>query len=113
MDACMWCAFDSAKGRTARTETMFHDGGHAYVYLIYGMYHCLNIVSENVDVPEAVLIRALQPIEGIETMQKGRKARRRKDRDATLPSSLSSKSKPMKEIDLCSGPGKLCQAFHV
>eukprot|EP01028_Stygiella_incarcerata_P007011 TRINITY_DN28573_c0_g1_i1.p1 TRINITY_DN28573_c0_g1~~TRINITY_DN28573_c0_g1_i1.p1 ORF type:complete len:263 (-),score=89.05 TRINITY_DN28573_c0_g1_i1:14-781(-) len=104
-------ACHSAKGRTARNETMFHDGGHAYVYLIYGMYHCLNIVSETVDVPEAVLIRAIQPIEGIQIMQKGRNARGRKPLSSPP---TTSKLKPMKkELDLCSGPGKLCQAFHI
>lgn len=47
-------------GKTKRTETMYGEAGHAYVYLIYGMYHCLNIVTEAKDYPAAVLIRAVQ-----------------------------------------------------
>ena len=57
-------ACHSAKGKTPRTEVMFGEAGHAYVYLIYGMYHCLNIVTRGVDQPEAVLIRAVEPYAG-------------------------------------------------
>ena len=52
-------ACHAAKGRTARTEVMFGEAGLAYVYLIYGMHHCLNIVTEAKDFPAAVLIRGL------------------------------------------------------
>ena len=82
--------------RTSRTEVMYSQGGYAYVYLIYGMYNCLNIVANAVDRPEAVLIRALQPVEGIELMKANRKAGEK--------SKLSS---------LCSGPGKLCMAMGI
>jgi len=58
-------ACHASKGRTPRTEIMYGHAGHAYVYMIYGMYHCLNIVTEKKDFPAAVLIRALQ-IKGIE-----------------------------------------------
>lgn len=51
------------KGRTERTEVMFGPAGHLYVYFIYGMYYCLNIVTEQAGFPAAVLIRALQPVE--------------------------------------------------
>ena len=47
--------------RTNRTEPMFLEGGHIYIYLIYGMYHCLNISANKKDIPEAVLIRAVEP----------------------------------------------------
>lgn len=57
-------ACHASKGRTARTETMYGEAGHAYIYLIYGMYHCLNIVTEKKDFPAAVLIRAVE-IEGV------------------------------------------------
>ena len=79
--------------KTARTQIMFGPGGYAYVYLIYGMYHCLNIVTGKEGCPEVVLIRALEPIAGIEIM----KQRRKTD----------------KEKNLCSGPGKLCQAMGI
>lgn len=58
--------------RTARTETMFGKGGVAYVYLCYGMHHLFNIVTGPADLPHAVLIRALQPLHGIDVMQKRR-----------------------------------------
>jgi|SRR6185369_450000 len=57
-------ACHASKGRTKRTEIMYGKAGHAYVYLIYGMYHCLNIVTERVDFPAAVLIRSVE-IEGV------------------------------------------------
>jgi len=79
--------------RTARTESMFSEGGHLYVYLIYGMYLCANVVANVRDIPEAVLIRALQPTDGIELMQNRRQKKSLKD--------------------LCSGPGKLTQALGI
>ena len=86
-------ACHASKGRTARTEVMFGPAGHAYVYFIYGFYNMLNLVTEVKDYPAAVLIRAVEPIDGIEFM----KARRQ---NGGLHS-------------LASGPGKLCQAFAV
>jgi DNA-3-methyladenine glycosylase len=77
--------------RTLRTETMFGTGGMAYVYFIYGMYYQFNVVTNKENVPHAVLLRALEPTEGIERMRERRPVRR--DRDLT------------------NGPGKLCQAL--
>ena len=79
--------------RTKRNASMWLDGGHAYVYFVYGMHWCFNIVSDREEVPTAVLIRALEPLEGIEQM----KRRRGKDR----------------ETELCSGPAKLAQALAI
>lgn len=86
-------ACHASKGRTPRTETLYKEAGTVYVYLIYGMYHCVNIVTEKKDFPSAVLLRAAEPAEGIEVMKKRRKTE--------------------KETALCSGPGKLCQAFGI
>ena len=83
----------ASKGLTPRNAPMFGPAGRTYVYVIYGMYHCLNIVSGKTGEGEAVLIRALEPVAGIEIM---------KERRGT------------EKIDaLCSGPGKLTQAFGI
>lgn len=87
--------------RTKRTEVMFREGGIAYVYLIYGMYNCLNIVASLEGVPEAVLIRALEPISNIEFMCKNRY---NKSKEQCSKKDI---------INLTSGPGKLCKAFNI
>lgn len=86
-------ACHASKGRTSRTEVMFGSPGRAYVYIIYGMYHMLNLVTEAEGFPAAVLIRALEPTEGLEQMQRHRGLARGKN--------------------LTNGPGKLCRALAI
>lgn len=78
-------------GRTARNATMFGHAGDAYVYLIYGMHWCLNVVASEAGDPQGVLIRALEPMTGFEAMRERRG----------------------RAHDLCSGPGRLCQALGI
>lgn len=80
--------------RTARNEAMWGNGGHAYVYFVYGMHHCVNVVAGDAGEPIAVLLRALEPDGGTDLMFERRAAARR-------------------PIDLCSGPAKLCQALGI
>jgi DNA-3-methyladenine glycosylase len=87
-------AAHSAAGLTNRTRVIFGPPGHAYVYLSYGMHECLNIVTGPEGTAGCVLIRALEPLGGLETMRRRRRAAR-KDRDLT------------------SGPGKLTQAMGI
>jgi DNA-3-methyladenine glycosylase len=78
-------------GRTSRNASMFGPAGQAYVYRSYGIHWCLNVVTEEVGFPAAVLIRALDPVEGIHHMIRRREGRQ----------------------PLCSGPGRLCEALGV
>jgi DNA-3-methyladenine glycosylase len=73
---------------------MFGQAGHAYVYMIYGFYFCLNVVTEAVGYPAAVLIRAIEPLENVDSMRKRRK-------------------NPVRDTDIGSGPGKLCMAMSI
>ena len=88
-------ACHASAGLTPRTEPLYGPPGRAYVYLIYGMHHCLNAVTRPAGRPSAVLIRALEPEEGLELMRRrqGRAGNGRADRD------------------LANGPGKLCRSF--
>ncbi len=87
--------------RTQRTETLFAPPGTAYVYLIYGMYHCLNFVTEPEGEPAAVLIRGLQAVSGTETMTRLRYPKH------TGPLS------PYQRKHFLNGPGKLCKALSI
>jgi len=82
------------RGETPRTKVLFGPPGHAYVYLIYGIYECLNIVAESEGNPGCVLIRAVEPLTGIETMRQRRPTARRIE-------------------DLANGPGKLTLALGI
>src|ERR1700741_2664024 len=80
------------RGITKRNEVMFREGGHLYVYFTYGMHFCSNIVTEEEGIGHAVLLRAVEPIEGVNLMMKRR--------NGTLE-------------NLTNGPAKLCQAFGI
>ncbi len=83
----------ASRGMTPRNKVMFGKAGFVYVYFIYGNYYCLNFVTEKDGIPGAVLIRGVEPLNGIEVMKK----RRNKDNVE----------------DLTNGPGKLCDAFGI
>ncbi|MHC1694593.1 MAG: DNA-3-methyladenine glycosylase [Eubacteriales bacterium] len=76
-----------------RTNIMYGESGYAYVYLVYGMYYCFNVVTRPSGIPEAVLVRALFPSDGIKLMEMRRNTGKQKA--------------------LCSGPGKLCKALSI
>ena len=88
-------ACHAAAGRTARTEPLYGPPGIAYVYFIYGMYWCFNAVTRAEGEPSAVLVRALEPLTGIDLMRQRRGLRSQRD------------------ADLTNGPGKLCRALGV
>jgi DNA-3-methyladenine glycosylase len=81
------------RGKTARNAVMFGPAGHIYTYVSYGMHVCMNLVTDRDDVAGAVLVRALEPLAGIETMEERRGHRAL--------------------VELCNGPGKLCQAMGI
>jgi DNA-3-methyladenine glycosylase len=87
-------AAHSARGITDRTRVIFGPPGHAYVYLIYGMYECLNLIAEPQGKPGCVLIRAIEPTLGIDVMRERRPAARKPEQ-------------------LASGPGKLTRALSI
>src|SRR5437870_5845654 len=80
--------------RSVRNASMYLEGGHAYVYFTYGMHWCMNVVTQEADIAEAVLLRAAEPVQGIESMR----ARR---------------PKAKRDVDLMNGPGKLCSALAI
>jgi DNA-3-methyladenine glycosylase len=92
--------------RTTRTEPMYGIAGTSYVYLIYGMYQCFNVVSNRESIGEAVLIRALQPVRGIEVMEMRRQL---------IPGKSAEKIrlKALKLTALCKGPGNLTRAMGI
>jgi DNA-3-methyladenine glycosylase len=87
-------ACHAAAGRTMRTETLYGPPGISYVYFIYGMYWCFNAVTREDGLPSAVLVRAVEPLDGVSLMHRRR-------------------SRVKKPNDLTNGPGKLCTALGI
>ena len=94
-------ACHAAAGRTVRTAPLYGPPGLGYVYLIYGMYHCFNVVTRGEGHPSAVLVRALEPVAGLDLMRARRAARRRGAGAA------------IRDRELADGPGKLCDALGI
>ena len=96
-----YCPGDAAahayRGWTPRNAPMFMQPGVAYVYFIYGMHYCFNVVTEAAGIPAAVLVRALEPVEGVEIMRRNRAA----------------SGRPPADRDLCRGPARLCRALAI
>ncbi|WP_290664893.1 MULTISPECIES: DNA-3-methyladenine glycosylase [Ignavibacterium] len=90
-------ASHSFRGKTKRNEVMFREGGYFYVYFTYGVHHCCNVVTGKEGHGAAVLIRAVEPLTGINTMAM-RRFSKRKITEKEL-------------VNLTNGPGKICQAF--
>jgi DNA-3-methyladenine glycosylase len=84
------------RGKTSRNEVMFSQGGHLYVYFTYGMHFCSNVVTEDEEIGHAVLLRAVEPVAGLEAMRRSRGLR---------PDETS--------LSLCNGPAKFCKAFGI
>ena len=87
-------ACHASKGHTPRTAIMFGPAGYAYVYMIYGFYFCLNVVTERKGYPAAVLIRGVEPLENLDFMRELR-------------------NNPERDTNIASGPGKLCRAMSI
>lgn len=92
-------AHSYAGRRTPRNAAMWGPAGHAYVYFIYGMHYCMNVVARRPGDPQAVLLRALEPLQGLEVMRAHRAGR--------IPAAR------LRPRDLCSGPARLAQALAI
>lgn len=84
--------------RSPRNESMWQQAGTCYVYFTYGLHHCMNVVTRDNKTPQAVLIRALQPVEGCPQIMKHRH---------------KAQKTPLRNTDLCSGPARLCEALAI
>jgi DNA-3-methyladenine glycosylase len=109
-------ACHASRGKTPRNEVMFGEAGHAYVYFTYGMFYCLNVVTERKGFPAAVLIRSVEPIEGAKLMienryEETRRSLKRKNSERLARILLLTSDAP--DSNIANGPGKLCQAMKI
>ncbi len=103
-------------GLTRRNAVMFGPPGVAYVYLVYGMYHCLNVVTEEAGRAAALLVRAVEPVGGIEAMRAARLARALDRSSCRAPENVERTRRVIEALPaerLASGPGLLCDAFSI
>lgn len=103
-------ASHSFRGKTARTTPMFQAGGRLYIYFTYGMHYCINVVVGAEEVGEAVLLRAGEPLEGIEMMRKNRHVEGQSFHKRV---STEANVKGLSFHNLANGPGKLAQALGI
>src|SRR5450432_3244089 len=98
-------AAHSFRGRTSRNKSLFLERGHAYVYFIYGMWYCLNVSAEHEGIGEGVLLRALEPVEGLDLMR-SRRPHAKLTRLASGPGALATAlgvDRSLDGMDLCGG----------
>jgi DNA-3-methyladenine glycosylase len=103
-------------GRTVRNKVMYGPPGRAYVYLVYGMHDCLNIVTEPVGTPAALLVRAVEPLEGVALMRASRTRRTAERRRSTARASsrpAGTGKDAIADHRLAAGPGLVCSAFEL
>lgn len=114
-------ACHTSKGKTPRNEVMFGPAGHAYIYFIYGMYHCFNVVTEKKESPCAVLIRALEPQNEIRKLRNYDINFRVSefpsfDRSTISENKINKLNKNLHDksmYNILNGPAKLCREFHI
>jgi DNA-3-methyladenine glycosylase len=100
------------RGMTRRNAVMFGRPGRAYVYLVYGMHHCLNVVTEPEGIPAALLVRAVEPLDGLEAMRQAR-VETELSRVAIPVARATERLAGIPAARLASGPGLVCAAFSV
>ena len=109
-------ASHARNGPTPRNQAMYGEAGRAYVYLVYGMYHCLNVVTGPPGEPHAILIRAVEPLEGIDEIRAARLAAERRSRRALTPADLeriAARLAATPVARLAAGPGLVGAAFSL